>query len=214
MVKKNIKRFSIMLLSLFIMGLVGLFYGLYDINRIYVGDKKKIASLKKELTQIKKENKLKDFKIKNYDFMEYKINAFSSRYPIYSNIIDTVYTKSIKFDFKPELVLSIIQVESNYNPKAISYKGAYGLMQVNLSVWEDELNINKERIFDIDYNIDLGLQVLKIYYEESKGNLKRAIHLYNNGYKYNNLAYVDKVNSTLLTFTPYRLGNKKVFTSN
>ncbi|MEN8153779.1 MAG: lytic transglycosylase domain-containing protein [Acidobacteriota bacterium] len=214
MVRKNIKRFSIMLISLFFMGLTGLFIGLNDINHYYVDSRGKIVSLNKELTELKSEAKLKDFKIKNYDFMKYKINAFSSRYPVYSNIIDSTYTKSQKYDFKPELVLSIIKVESNFNPKAISYKGAYGLMQVNLSVWEDELNINKDKIFDIDYNIDLGLQVLKIYYDESKGNLKRAIHLYNNGYKYNNYAYVDKVDSTLLSFTPYRLGNKKIILSN
>ncbi len=214
MVKKNVKRFSIMIVSLFFIGLVGLFYGLIEINDSYVKDKLELTALKKDLNETIEKSGLKDLKLVNYDFMEYKINAFSTRYPVYSNILDSVYTKSIKYDFKPELVLSIIQVESNFDPKAISYRGAYGLMQINLVVWENELSINSDKIFDIDYNIDLGLQVLKRYYDDSNGNLKRAIHLYNNGYKYNNLKYVKKVDSTLISFTPFRSGQKTIASPN
>ncbi len=214
MVKKNIRRFSIMIISLFFVGLAGLFYGLIEINDNYVKDKKDLVILKKNLKETITSNRLKDLKLTNYNFMEYKINAFSTRYPLYSNILDSVYTKSSKYKFKPELVLSIIQVESNFNPKAISYRGAYGLMQINLAVWEDELNIKRDNIFDIPYNIDLGLQVLKIYYDESKGDLKRAIHLYNNGYKYNNLKYVKKIDSTLMSFTPFRADRKAITSPN
>jgi soluble lytic murein transglycosylase-like protein len=72
---------------------------------------------------------------------------------------------------------------------------------VNFSVWKNELSIDKKRIFDIDYNIELGLQILKRYYQESKGNIFRALHLYNNGYRYNNLSYVSKVKSQLGKFS-------------
>ncbi|UCH98098.1 MAG: lytic transglycosylase domain-containing protein, partial [Candidatus Aminicenantes bacterium] len=70
-------------------------------------------------------------------------------------------------------------------------------MQVNLAVWRGPLNINENRIFDVEYNIDLGLQVLKHYYEETNGNLKLALHLYNNGYLYNNTSYTVKVDSAV-----------------
>jgi len=214
MVKKNIKRFSIMLTALFFIGLAGLFYGLTELNEIYVKDKSDLLTLREDLNKSRTSHSIKDLKLTNYDFMEYKINAFSTRYPMYANIVDSVYSKSIEYDFKPELVLSIIQVESNFDPKAISYRGAYGLMQINLAVWDDELNIDKNRIFDIGYNIDLGLQVLKRYYDESKGNLKRAIHLYNNGYKYNNLKYVKKIDSTMISFTPFRSDGKIIASPN
>ncbi|MEN8222116.1 MAG: lytic transglycosylase domain-containing protein [Acidobacteriota bacterium] len=214
MVRKNIKRFSIMLVTLFFIGLAGLFYGLIEINDIYVKDKSELLTLREDLEKSRTSNNIKDLKLTNYDFMEYKINAFSTRYPMYSNIVDSVYSKSIEYDFKPELVLSIIQVESNFNPKAISYRGAYGLMQINLAVWDDELNIDKNRIFELEYNIDLGLQVLKRYYDESNGNLKRAIHLYNNGYKYNNLKYVKKIDSTMISFTPFRADRKTIASPN
>jgi soluble lytic murein transglycosylase-like protein len=114
--------------------------------------------------------------------------------------LDTVYRQGFKYGFKPDLVLGIIKVESNYNPKAVSYKGAYGLMQINLGVWKDELNIDVGRIFDIAYNIDTGLRILKQYYEETRGNIKLALHFYNNGYKYNNTAYAVKVDSAALSF--------------
>lgn len=203
-----------MLTALFFIGLAGFFYGLTELNEIYVKDKSELLSLREDLKKSRTSNSIKDLKLTNYDFMEYKINAFSTRYPLYANIVDSVYSKSIEYDFKPELVLSIIQVESNFNPKAISYRGAYGLMQINLAVWDDELNIDKNRIFDVGYNIDLGLQVLKRYYDESKGNLKRAIHLYNNGYKYNNLKYVKKIDSTMISFTPFRSDSKTIASPN
>ncbi len=214
MVRKNIKRFSIILVVLFFVGLAGLFYGLIELNEIYVENKNELTTLRKDLEESRSSHTIKDIKLTNYDFMEYKINAFSTRYPVYSNIVDSVYTKSIEYDFKPELVLSIIQVESNFDPKAISYRGAYGLMQINLAVWDEELKIDKNRIFDIGYNIDLGLKVLRRYYDESNGDLKRAIHLYNNGYKYNNLKYVKKIDSTMISFTPFRSNRKTIASPN
>jgi len=214
MVRKNVKRFSIMLTALFFIGLAGFFYGLVEINDMYVKDRSDLLKIREDLEISKSRNRMKDQKLSNYDFMEYKINAFSTRYPLYSNILDNVYTKSLEYDFKPELVLSIIQVESNFNPRAISYRGAYGLMQINLAVWEDELKIDRNRIFDITYNIDLGLRVLRRYYDESRGNLKRAIHLYNNGYKYNNLKYVKKIDSTMISFTPFRADKKYIASPN
>ena len=69
-------------------------------------------------------------------------------------------------------------------------------MQINYSVWKNELAINFRKIFDIEYNIDLGLQVLKRYYRKTGGDLLRTLHLYNNGYLHNNEKYKYKVIST------------------
>jgi len=71
------------------------------------------------------------------------------------------------------------------------------LMQVLYTVWKDELRIDKSRIFDIEYNIDLGLQILRQYHDISGGNIRRALFLYNNGYKYNNSGYLTKVNASI-----------------
>ena len=78
-------------------------------------------------------------------------------------------------------------------------------MQVRYSVWKDELGIDRSRIFDIDYNIDLGLRILKQYREIAAGNMRRALFLYNNGYKYNNGGYIARVNSSIHSWNKPRI---------
>ena len=114
------------------------------------------------------------------------------------------YQKARRYGFSPNLVLSVIQVESAFNPGGRVSAGAFGLMQVRYSVWKDELAIDKNRIFDIDYNIDLGLRILKQFMTTSGGDMQRALFLYNNGYKYNNGGYIAKVNSSIYNQDPER----------
>lgn len=200
--RRNIILFSILLGGLFVVSLIGLIWGLADVNRDYRVNKESIDLLVDEIKTIKQEMNRQTVKLDNYDFMEFKVTAFSKRFSLFSHILDTVYVKSHEYGFKPQLVLGMIQVESGFNPKAISTKEAYGLMQVNLPVWRRELGIQDHKIFDVEYNVDLGLKILKHYYDESGGNLKRALHLYNNGYLYNNTSYTGKVDSAVLAFQP------------
>ncbi len=202
MVKKNIKKVAIAMLFLVLVGLTGFFIALAEWNYRYHDRYEVVELMTGQLEKLEHRLAVNRQKLANYDFMEYKNNAFSKRYPIFSSIIASVYDKSEQFGFKPDLVLGVIKVESNFNPAAVSYAGAYGLMQINLSVWKDELNIDRSRIFDVDYNIDLGLRILKHYYVESQGNMKRALHLYNNGYLYNNTKYVGQVDSAVLSLSP------------
>jgi soluble lytic murein transglycosylase-like protein len=200
--KSNVKRIAFLLVTLLLIGLTGLFIGLVDFNRQYEKKKENLNILAGEVFRLEQTIDRNDQKIKAYDLLEFKVNAFSTRYSLFSRILDSVYHKSRKYGFQPDLVLGILQVESDFNPNAVSFKGAYGLMQVNLPVWREELAIDKNRIFEVDYNIDLGLRILKLYFDETKGNLKLALHLYNNGYLYNNTSYADKVGSAVLAFRP------------
>jgi soluble lytic murein transglycosylase-like protein len=200
--KSNVKKIAFLLVTLLLIGLTGLFIGLVDFNRKYESKKENLNILASEVFRLEQTIDRNDQKLKAYDLLEFKVNAFSTRYSLFSKILDSVYHKSRKYGFQPDLVLGIVKVESDFDPNVISFKGAYGLMQVNLPVWREELSIDEKRIFDVDYNIDLGLRILRMYYDESKGNLKLALHLYNNGYKYNNTSYADKVGSAVLAFRP------------
>lgn len=200
MVKKNIKVFSFLLVGLFLMGLTGLFMGLAEINRYYVQTTENVNVLVDEVLRLEKVIDVNTLKLRDYDFMQFKVNAFSKRYAVFADILDAVYRKSSQYGFEPNLVLGIVKVESAFNPKAVSYVGACGLMQVNLPVWRKELSIDDNRVFEVEYNVDLGLQILKRYYDESGGNMKRALHLYNNGYLYNNTSYAGKVDIARQTF--------------
>jgi len=206
---KNVKKFSVILTILFFTGLTGLFISIVEFNANYTKNLAKITTLKNNLDNSRKLLVKRDSQLEKYGLLRFKSRMLTSRFPRFSMILDSVYNRSIQYNFKPELVLSIIKVESNFEPSAVSHRGAYGLMQINLNVWEKELNINKNIIFDIDYNINLGLQVLKRYYDETNGDLRRAIHLYNNGYKYNNLEYVKKVDTVLFTFSPDNFSLRK-----
>jgi soluble lytic murein transglycosylase-like protein len=69
-------------------------------------------------------------------------------------------------------------------------------MQVSYPVWKDELNIDRRKLSQVDYNIELGLTILKGYLRETGGDVIKALLLYNNGYKYANSNYHEKVIAT------------------
>lgn len=210
MFKRNLKKSFYMLIALFLVGLVGVFMALVEFNSSYEDKHKKITTLSLELEQLENQLNLAKDKLGEYDILAFKASVFEKQDPHLSRITESVFKKSSQYGFQPELILGMMKVESDWNPRAVSRKGAYGLMQVNFSVWKNELDIDKKKIFDIDYNIDLGLQILKKYYLESKGNLKRALHLYNNGYKYNNRSYVGKVESQFRNFSLSRSSGSRL----
>ena len=147
---------------------------------------------------MKEQTQSQDGELRMLGFLKYRDTVVRKKYPVFSKIVDVVYNKSKQYGFNPNLILSLIQIESNFRPQAVSSRGAYGLMQINYMVWKDELDINSTQIFDIEYNIDLGLQILKRYHEKSGGDLLRALHLYNNGYLHDNQKYKHKVVSSVV----------------
>jgi len=154
---------------------------------------KEIKKLSAQVNRVEKKLEENKKEMQKINILEYRNAVVKKKYPVFSKIVDVVYNKSKLYGFNPNLILSLIQIESNFRPRAVSSKGAYGLMQVNYSVWKDELDIDSRQIFDIEYNINLGMQILKHYYQEAKGDLLKALHLYNNGYLYNNHRYKNKV---------------------
>ena len=131
------------------------------------------------------------------DLYDFKDNILRLRSPVFSRIVETVFRKSREFQFNPYLVMALIQVESGFDPYAVSKSGAYGLMQVNYPVWKNELNIDLQKIFRVEYNIELGLKILSRYYRETGGDMVSALFLYNNGYKYVNDGFNDRINRTV-----------------
>jgi hypothetical protein len=91
------------------------------------------------------------------------------------------------YDVSPELVDSVIQVESNYNPYAISSKGAQGLMQL---MPQTARRFGVKNSFDPKENIEAGVKYLKFLQDTFKDD-RLAIAAYNAGEgavaKYNNV---------------------------
>lgn len=200
----SVKPISICLACLILLGMTGFTIAFFDANRTYETMNCQVFSLEKHIQQldrelVEKQSSLdkKQTEMTQLRETEYKLKIFRRQYPKFAQIVDTVVEKSPLYGFHPDLILGLIQVESSFDPYALSWLGAYGLMQIRYDVWKDALHIDKAKLFDIEYNIDLGLKILKQYYEISKGNIHQALLLYNNGFLYQNKNYSTKINKTL-----------------
>ncbi len=89
-----------------------------------------------------------------------------------------VHYEAKRADLPPELVLSVIEVESNFNPYAISGAGARGLMQV-MPFWLKQIGRPGDSLFRVHTNLRYGCTILRYYLDKEKGNLFHALARYN-----------------------------------
>jgi hypothetical protein len=78
----------------------------------------------------------------------------------------------------PALVRAVIETESNWNPSAISRKGALGLMQL---VPTTAQRFGANDALSPKQNVDAGVKYLKTLLERYNGNLDLALAAYNAG---------------------------------
>jgi soluble lytic murein transglycosylase-like protein len=93
-------------------------------------------------------------------------------------ILKRVHLEATRVELAPELVLAVIDVESNFDRYALSHVGARGLMQV-MPFWLDEIGRPDDNLFVIDTNLRLGCTILKYYMDMENGDLQRALGRYN-----------------------------------
>ncbi|HKA18533.1 MAG TPA: transglycosylase SLT domain-containing protein [Blastocatellia bacterium] len=77
-----------------------------------------------------------------------------------------------------ELVRAVMKTESNFNPRAVSNKGALGLMQLIPSTGR---RYGVRDFFDPQQNIDGGVRYLKFLLEKFNGDLDLSLAAYNAG---------------------------------
>ncbi len=132
------------------------------------------------LSEIKKREHIRTLVFQNFKGSPLKERA---------ELFEVIYHQSRAKDIDPYLILSIIATESSFRKRAVSWAGAYGLMQVKKITAEEvaaELAIpwkGEATLFDPATNITLGIQYLAKM-KARFGNMSDALTAYNYGPHY------------------------------
>jgi soluble lytic murein transglycosylase-like protein len=90
----------------------------------------------------------------------------------------TVHYEAKRAGLDPQLVLGLIQVESNFRKYAVSRAGARGFMQV-MPFWVKLIGNREHNLFHLRINLRYGCVILRHYLDIEKGDLYRALGRYN-----------------------------------
>lgn len=86
--------------------------------------------------------------------------------------------KADKYNVSENLVKSMIKQESNFDPKAVSPKGAKGLMQL---MPQTASLLGVDNAFNPEDNIDGGTKYIRMLLDRFDGNVVKALAAYNAG---------------------------------
>lgn len=93
--------------------------------------------------------------------------------------IEKLITKAARtYNLEPALIKAVIKAESGFDPRAVSFKGAKGLMQL---MPETAREMNVTDAFNPKENIAGGSRYLRYLLDRYKGDVKLALAAYNMG---------------------------------
>ena len=108
-----------------------------------------------------------------------EVNLLGARGKEAEEILRPIITEvATEHDIDPDLIKAIIWAESSFNPKAVSNKGAVGLMQLMPSTAKA---LGVEDCMNPETNIDAGVRYFKQLIIQFDGDEKLALAAYNAG---------------------------------
>ncbi len=93
-------------------------------------------------------------------------------------LLKLVHYEARRAELAPELVLAVIDIESNFDRFALSYAGARGIMQI-MPFWLKEIGRPDDNLFDVPTNLRFGCTILRLYIDREKGDLAKGLARYN-----------------------------------
>jgi len=101
-----------------------------------------------------------------------------SDWPTRRDFLVTVQYEASRAGLDPQLILGLIQYESNFRKYAVSVAGARGYMQV-MPFWVRQIGDREHDLFMLRTNLRYGCTILRHYLDMESGDLYRALGRYN-----------------------------------
>ncbi len=115
-----------------------------------------------------------------YKAMEPRLTRFVPTHEARIDILDHVYCEAKRdpsMQLPPDLILALMEVESRFDPWAVSPAGAVGLMQV-MPFWPNQLGVQNQLV-RVAPNIRMGCEILRYYLKVEHRDWTRALARYN-----------------------------------
>ena len=112
--------------------------------------------------------------------MEPRLSRFVATHEARIEILDHVFCEAKRdpaLQLPPDLVLALMEVESRFDPWAVSPAGAVGLMQV-MPFWPRQLGVQNQLV-RVAPNIRMGCEILRYYLRVEHHDWPRALARYN-----------------------------------
>jgi transglycosylase-like protein with SLT domain len=122
-----------------------------------------------------------------------------------TSFVSIAYRAGKRHSVDPVLILSVMAIESRYNPVAESVVGAKGLMQIIPKYHLDKLldHGGEEALLDPEVNIQVGAQILREYYRRL-GDQEAALQRYAGAFDEPTSRYAAKVFEERMRLEPVR----------
>lgn len=111
-----------------------------------------------------------------------RIIQFSDRYDIPARLASVIFDVALAERLDPDLAFRMVELESDFNPRAVSKVGAIGLVQVMPSTARlFDKSATREKLFDPRTNLTIGFRYMRRLINLYKGDVRLALLAYNLG---------------------------------
>ena len=167
-------------------------------TKVQLANKKRLVNkLNNSISQLEAVRTRSEDDISDYIQTYYKTVAPVIARSAAMNILLASETHDVPF----VAIVAVMEVESQFNPAALSSKGARGLMQVMPKYWLKELGLkSKYDLHNIETNINAGAYIMRKLLDATNNNMKQTLYKYVGG----DTSYVHRVYENMGKFVMFR----------